>query len=365
LAVDLVVGARPNLVKLAPVLAALLRRRDRVRPRVIHTGQHFDPVMAAPLGGATSACEIVGLCVASPERPAGRLDILAAYERLLRRQRRPQGIVVFGDVHSTVAAAFAAGSAGIRLAHVEAGLRSFDPSMPEEHNRCATDALADLLFVTEQAARENLLREGCVDAAIQSVGNVMIDTLVGELEAARALRMPDALGLARGAYAYATLHRPANVDAPARLAAFVAALCAASASIPLVFPLHPRTRARLAAGGLLSRLQAEPNVRVLDPQPYRNNLSLLCDARLVLTDSGGVQDESAYLGIPCLTLRRNTERPVTLEGGLNRLVPSAPEGLVETIEHRLGEPAPPRRSIPGWDGHAAERVAQVLVREWC
>jgi UDP-N-acetylglucosamine 2-epimerase (non-hydrolysing) len=236
--------------------------------------------------------------------------------------------------------------------------------MPEELNRILTDALSALLLTTEASARDNLLAEGRPADAIHFVGNVMIDTLVSELPAARALHLPRAMGLSEREFAYVTLHRPRNVDNPDRLRAFVDVLLRLSERLPVVFVVHPRTGKQLAAGNLYGAFEGGAAIHLLEPQPYQRNLALLSAARLILTDSGGVQEEAAYLGIPCLTLRPNTERPVTLEGGLNQLVPHAPQGVLDAVERVLAAPLPEVRQIPGWDGQAGERVANVLLAAW-
>jgi UDP-N-acetylglucosamine 2-epimerase (non-hydrolysing) len=271
---------------------------------------------------------------------------------------------VVGDVNSTMACTLAAAKLGIPVAHVEAGLRSFDRSMPEEINRVVTDALADLLLVSEPAGEENLRREGVADGRIRYVGNVMIDTLVRELPAARALGVPASLGLAPSGYAYVTLHRPSNVDDPRRLGRVVEMLRALGGRLPVVFPVHPRTRERLRAAGLEAALAGAPGVRALEPLGYRESLGLMAGARLVLTDSGGVQEETTHLGVPCLTLRPNTERPVTVSLGTNTVVGEEIERVLPLVEEVLAGRGRKGRPIPGWDGHAAERVAAALAERY-
>ncbi|MCG6921943.1 MAG: UDP-N-acetylglucosamine 2-epimerase, partial [Acidobacteria bacterium] len=253
---------------------------------------------------------------------------------------------------------------GIPVAHVEAGLRSFDRTMPEEVNRVVTDALADLLLVSEPAGEENLRREGIAEDRIRYVGNVMIDTLVRELPAARECGAATTHGVEAGSYAYITLHRPSNVDDPERLSAVLSLLERLAERVPVVFPVHPRTRARLEASGLDRRLDSSPGMRRCAPLSYRESLGLMAGARVVVTDSGGVQEETTFLGVPCVTLRPNTERPVTERLGTNTVVGSDLEKAwtvtVEALDGRTREPQP----IPGWDGRAAERIAEVLASRY-
>lgn len=365
LPLDLVVGTRPNVVKLAAVLAPLEADR-RVAARVIHTGQHTDDAMFAALW-RDLGLRAPDVQLAATPGPGLREDVRARYGRLLDAGPPPRGVVVFGDVDSTLACAQAAHARGIAVAHVEAGLRSFDAAMVEERNRVATDALADLLLTSEPSGAANLLAEGAAPERIHFVGNVMIDTLLANLERARAAGTLAGLGLAGRRYAYVTLHRPANVDDPARLAAFVEALAACSRAVGLVFPVHPRTRQRLDRAGLWDRLTGLARLRWLPPQGYLANLALLDGAALVLTDSGGLQEETTALGVPCLTLRTTTERPITVERGTNRLLVDAPDGLADAVVAALAEvaterAAPPR--LPKWDGQAGARVAAVVVAAW-
>ncbi len=364
--VVLVAGARPNFMKVAPILRAWEARAPGLAPVLVHTGQHYDAAMSdvffAELGIPAPG---VHLAVGPGSHGAQTARVLEAFEAyLLGLPALPRGVVVVGDVNSTVACTLAAAKLTVPVAHVEAGLRSFDRTMPEEINRVVTDAVADLLLTSEPAGALNLSREGVDPGRVIFVGNVMIDTLVQQLEAARALGMPARLGLPPKGYALVTLHRPSNVDDPARLAELVAFLQETAARTPVVFPLHPRTRGRLEAGGLFKALDEAPGVSLLGPLSYRENLGLMEKARVVLTDSGGIQEETTFLGVPCLTLRKNTERPVTVSLGTNTLVGDdldaarASLNALEAGRYKAGV------SIEGWDGHAAERVVAALHERW-
>jgi len=291
--------------------------------------------------------------------------ILATFEeRLLALSPRPAGVVVVGDVNSTMACALAAVKVGIPVAHVEAGLRSFDRTMPEEINRLVTDVVADVLLVSEPAGETNLRREGIPPQRIRYVGNVMIDTLARELDAARALDMAGRLGLSRTNFAYVTLHRPSNVDNSERLATLVEFLIALARQLPVVFPVHPRTAERLRIAGFAARLESTPNVWLSPPLGYRESLGFMAAARLAITDSGGVQEETTFLGIPCLTLRPNTERPVTVSAGTNTVVGDDLGLAGRLVDDILAGRYKRGQTIPGWDGHAAERVVEALVDAW-
>ncbi len=362
----LVAGARPNFMKVAPLLWALAERGGPFTPRLVHTGQHYDPAMSDVFFQQLRLPPPdAHLGVGSGTHGAQTARVLEAFEEyLLASDPRPRGVVVVGDVNSTLACTLAAVKMAVPVAHVEAGLRSFDRSMPEELNRVMTDAVADVLLVSEPSGIDNLRREGVPRERIHFVGNVMIDTLVQELPAARALGMPASLGLPERGFSFVTLHRPANVDDPARLGALVGLLTRVARSAPVVFPLHPRTRERLQRSGLLARLEADGAVRLLGPLGYRESLGLIAAARFVLTDSGGIQEETTYLGVPCLTLRPNTERPVTLTEGTNRLVGDDLAAAEAAVAEILAGRFPAGRPIPGWDGQAAGRILNVLAEAW-
>jgi UDP-N-acetylglucosamine 2-epimerase (non-hydrolysing) len=353
-----VVGARPNFMKTAPVIAALARRPNAVRHTLVHTGQHYDESMSRVF------LEELGvgdpdymLDVGSGSHGAQTARVMERIEPILERER-PDVLLVPGDVNSTLAAALVASKLDIPVAHIEAGLRSYDRSMPEEINRVLTDQLASLLFTHSPEARDNLLREGVDGSRIHAVGNTMIDTLVAMRSRIRGFDAAGAHNLKPRAYLVVTLHRPALVDGPL-LASAVAALDRIAAEIPIVFPMHPRTaqamkRRNLAFSG--------PGVRVIEPLGYLEFLSLLETAAGALTDSGGIQEEATYLGIPCFTLRDNTERPVTCELGTNVLLGLAPERIAE-IPGLLAQAREWAATVPpGWDGAAAERLVDVLER---
>lgn len=351
-----VVGARPNFMKVAPLMASLSRRG--ARQRLVHTGQHFDQRMSGvffeELGLPRPDVDL-GVGSGTHGEQTGR--VMIAFERALLEGERPDLVVVPGDVNSTVAAALVAAKLGIPVAHLEAGLRSFDRSMPEELNRLVTDHLADLLLTPSPDADENLLREGIPAARIARVGNLMIDTLLAHLPRARALRVPEAMGLAPGGYAVVTLHRPANVDAPAALAPLLRALAEVARRVPVIFPVHPRTRAALAHPALAGAAAA---LRLVEPLGYLEFLSLTSSARLVLTDSGGLQEETTALGVPCVTLRENTERPVTVTEGTNQVVGLEPGRIVAAARRALDGEGPRGHRPALWDGRAGERAAEAI-----
>jgi UDP-N-acetylglucosamine 2-epimerase (non-hydrolysing) len=354
----LVAGARPNFMKIAPLLREL-RDRKAFAPRLVHTGQHYDPSMSERFFHELGIPQPdVNLGVGSGSHGAQTAEVLHRMEAILVEEA-PEALVVVGDVNSTLAASLAAAKLQIPVAHVEAGLRSFDPRMPEEINRRLTDSISRWLFTTEPEAEKNLLREGVEPARIHFVGNVMIDTLLEHLERARGLDILSRLSLGSGEYAVLTLHRPSNVDDSERLERLVDVLEEIHQEIPIVFPLHPRT-----AGALRDRLGGrELRLCTMPPLGYLEFLRLMADARLVLTDSGGIQEETTVLGVPCLTLRENTERPVTITHGTNRLVGSNPEAIRNEVRKVLDAPSP-RGSTPElWDGRAAPRIADVLERD--
>jgi UDP-N-acetylglucosamine 2-epimerase (non-hydrolysing) len=348
-----VAGARPNFMKVAPVIAALEGVGAAVR--LCHTGQHYDPEMSdtffAELGIRRPDVSFdVGPGTAAEQTGA----VMVGFERLLH-DHPTDVVVVVGDVTSTMACAIVAAKAGVLLAHVEAGLRSRDWSMPEEVNRVITDRVSDLLLAPSDDAVANLRAEGARDDQIHLVGNVMVDTLVAHLDAA--LDRPLPAGLSAGGYGVVTLHRPSNVDDAASLATMLSALGDVATQLPLVFPCHPRTRHALEG------IELPPGLGLLPPLGYLDFLGLQARAALVLTDSGGVQEESTVLGVPCLTLRHTTERPITVTEGTNRVVGTDPAAIVAAARDVLSNPPTPRRPAL-WDGRAGERIAAAIDGVW-
>ncbi len=353
-----VVGARPNFVKIAPIMAELAEY-PYVSTTLVHTGQHYDAQMSDSF---FANLEIprpdVNLKVQAPGAVAQIAEIMTRIEPVIE-QTRPDVVIVVGDVNSTVAATLTAVKLGRRVAHVEAGLRSFDRSMPEEVNRVLTDAVSDLLFTTEMSGNQNLAREGIPADRVHLVGNVMIDTLFRYRERARQSDVLGRLGLEPGGYAALTLHRPSNVDDEGALGLLLGAVARIQAEVPVVFPVHPRTRQRLAV--LSSRLPAMPNLLLAEPMPYLDFVQLMAEARCVLTDSGGIQEETTALGIPCLTLRQNTERPVTVTRGTNRIVGTEPDAIYKSWRE-VAEGRWPAGELPElWDGKAAGRIVRTLL----
>jgi len=352
-----VVGARPNFMKMAPILEALRAYPD-VRPFLVHTGQHYDAEMSRVFFdelGLPKPDRDLEIGSDTHARQTGR--IMIAFDELLG-ERPARLVLVVGDVNSTMACGLVAVKRGIPVAHVEAGLRSRDRSMPEEINRLVTDAISDLLFATSPDAVDNLVSEGIPRSKVHLVGNPMIDTLRRHLPAARARRAAERMGFAEGGYALVTLHRPSNVDDPRSLRGILRALDDLSARIAVLFPVHPRTRERIAALDFHPRAA----LSLCDPLGYFDFLSLLASARLVLTDSGGIQEETTSLGVPCLTLRATTERPITISEGTNRLLGADPASIVSAAEDILSGIGPPMRSPSLWDGKAGPRVADVIAR---
>lgn len=350
-----VVGARPNFVKMAPVVAAL-ERRGSFRQVVVHTGQHYDARMSDDVLADLEFPPVDRfLGVGSGTHGVQTAKVLSAFETVLL-DSEPELVVVAGDVNSTLACALAASKLGIAVAHVEAGLRSFDWTMPEEVNRVLTDRLADTLFTHSPEAVENLEAEGIGAGRVHNVGNTMIDSLRRCERRARALRAWETVGVEERAYVLVTLHRPSNVDDAARLDAIVGGLVGLAAHAEVVFPIHPRTRGRLAADGGLARLEAA-GVACIEPVAYLEFLSLQAGAGAIVTDSGGVQEEASALGVSCFTFRPNTERPITLTHGTNVLLGDDADEIADVRP----SPHPPTPcAIPLWDGRAAERVADVL-----
>ena len=373
-----VCGARPNFMKVAPVMAAVEAWNEgraepaglhgapvRFSQTLVHTGQHYDPAMSDVFFRELGLPEPDHyLQVGSGTHAEQTADVLRRLEPVLLDEL-PDLVLVVGDVNSTLAAALCAAKLQIRVAHVEAGLRSGDREMPEELNRLLTDQLADLLFTTSADADENLAREGVAAGRVHLVGNTMIDTL--ERLRAKAFEGDtlDCLGLAPQWYALVTLHRPSNVDDPERLLLVGEILTTVARRLPVVFPVHARTLERLAEARMLEVLQAAPGLQLTEPLGYLDFVAAMSSARFVLTDSGGVQEETTVLGVPCLTMRTTTERPITVSAGTNRLVDPYDAGAVlAAVDDTLAAPMPAETSRPPlWDGHAAERIVAVIA-EW-
>src|SRR5262245_15922729 len=353
-----VVGARPNFMKMAPIIAAINRRPNEASQRLAHTGQHYDEAMSAVFFGDLGMPEPeINLETRSGTPTRQMASIMAAFEEVVIAQQ-PDWVVVVGDVNSTIACALVANKLSVRVAHVEAGLRSFDRAMPEEINRALTDQLADLLLTPSADADANLMREGVPIERIERVGNVMIDTLFQQLERARNSTILDELELRPGEFAALTLHRPSNVDNPEALRRILSAVGQIARQAPVIFPAHPRTQARMREFGL----GAPAGVRVIAPLGYLDFLQLWSNARMALTDSGGLQEETTALGVPCLTLRENTERPITIEQGTNRLVGSDPARIIGAAREILsGGVSSAARAPELWDGHAADRIVDALI----
>ncbi len=367
--IDLVAGARPNFMKLAPVVRALKNNSETLVERdlswrIVHTGQHYDQRMNDVFFRELDIPQPdVNLEVGSGSHGAQTARILERYETHLLNNRAA-ATVVFGDVNSTVACALAAVKLEIPVVHVEAGLRSFDRSMPEEINRVVTDALSQMLLVSEPSGVKNLKREGVDEKRIHLVGNVMMDTLVHELSRAKKSDILSRLDLGEGQpYGLITLHRPANVDDPAVFKPILDCLVSFSEKLPMVFPVHPRTRKAIDQFGFESLINGVSSFRCVSPLPYRDNLRLMSGASVVLTDSGGMQEETTFLKVPCLTLRNNTERPITVEMGTSRLVGSDPEKISEGLKDILQGSWPEGKDIPRWDGQAGKRIVEILLSQ--
>lgn len=359
-----VVGARPNFMKMAPIIEVMNRYPEHFRHLLVHTGQHYDECMSrAFFEDLGIPRPDVDLEVGSGSHAEQTARIMVAFEKVCLDQR-PDLVIVVGDVNSTMACSITAKKLGIKVAHVEAGLRSRDMSMPEEINRLCTDILCDYLFTTDPLADANLRAEGVDEEKIHFVGNVMIDTLLKHRDLAARLELIETLGLAPGAYATLTLHRPSNVDDRDTLAGILEALSEIASELPIVFPIHPRTRQRVEQFGLSRHLSCGDRVRgvwATESMGYLEFLHLNINARMVLTDSGGLQEETTVLGVPCITLRHNTERPITCIQGTNRLAGNRKEAIIEAAREVLAGRTPVGRIPERWDGRAAERIVQVLL----
>ncbi|ARK11354.1 UDP-N-acetylglucosamine 2-epimerase (non-hydrolyzing) [Fibrella sp. ES10-3-2-2] len=356
-----IVGARPNFMKVAPLHRAFSKQQG-VKSKIVHTGQHYDTRMSGVFFdqlGLPIPHHYLGVTTGTQTQQTA--DILVKFEAVIQVEQ-PDWVVVVGDVTSTLACALVAVRMGVRVAHVEAGLRSGDRSMPEEINRILTDNLADLLFVTEQAGLDNLQREGINSSKVRFVGNVMIDSLVHYRAKAGQQDTVGTLGLSPGGYVLLTMHRPSNVDSASGLQAIAQIALDAAQHSPVVFPVHPRTRANLIRYGLLDQLADQPAIRLLEPQGYLEFLNLMEHAQAVVTDSGGIQEETTYLQVPCLTLRTSTERPCTVTLGTNLLLPDLNPATVQTHLAAIRTGTAKKGTLPPlWDGYAAERIAAILA----
>lgn len=363
-----IVGARPNFMKIAPIMRAFAQPESTLSARLLHTGQHYDAAMKHAFFDQLSIPEPdVDLGVGSGTHAQQTADIMKRFEPVLDAAP-PLAVLVVGDVNSTIACALVAVKKGIPVIHVEAGLRSGDRSMPEEINRILTDQLSELLFITEADARDNLTREGIAPEKVHFVGNVMIDSLRYNLNKAvpaetTLVAANCGIGDAAGAeYGVVTLHRPSNVDDPAVLARLLQVLAKISLRTPLLFPIHPRTESCIAAGGL-DGLLTDSKITTIGPQGYLEMLGLMKDAKVVLTDSGGIQEETTALGVPCITLRENTERPITVSQGTNTIVGTDADVILACYENVIKTGGKVGRIPELWDGESAQRIVKI-INEW-
>ena len=356
-----VVGARPNFMKVAPIVAAMKQRPQKFLPLVVHTGQHYDSAMSDSFFTDLNLPKPdTHLGVGSGTHAAQTAAVMERFEPVVLREK-PDWVLVVGDVNSTIACALVCVKLGVKVAHVEAGLRSRDRTMPEEINRLLTDQIADLLFTPSPDADANLIAEGIPKERIRFVGNVMIDSLQRNLEVARKLQTREQLSLNGIDYALLTLHRPSNVDMRESFERILAALEVIAAKLPIIFPVHPRTQKTIAELGLSERVAAIKGLRPTEPLGYLDFLNLSSSARLVLTDSGGIQEETTALGVPCLTLRENTERPITVEMGTNVIVGTDTQRIVsEAMAALNGSAKKAGRQPPLWDGRTSERILDAL-----
>jgi len=355
----LVVGARPNFIKAAPLMKELQNNSDKFETVMIHTGQHYDRQLSDLFFGELGMPKPdIFLGVGSGSHAVQTAGIMIALEKALQ-ELQPDLVVVFGDINSTLAAAVVSAKLCIRLAHVEAGLRSFDRTMPEEINRMVTDRLSDFLFVSEKSGMVNLSGEGVPEEKIFFTGNIMIDSLVGNLKAARGSKIHERLELSPGNYIALTMHRPGNVDTVEKLVELMQCILSISEELPVVFPCHPRTAKRFEEFDI-ENVKNNSSLKIVEPLGYLDFLKLQSEAKLVVTDSGGIQEETTYLGVPCLTIRENTERPVTVEIGTNTICGTDPENIIENVRQILKSDQK-QGSIPElWDGHTASRIVEIL-----
>lgn len=368
LKVILVAGARPNFMKISPLICAINKHNEGLVSEInkiicilVHTGQHYDIEMSEVFFNDLGLPRPnINLEVGSASHAIQTAKIMTRFERVCITEN-PDWILVVGDVNSTMACTLVAAKLGIKVGHVEAGLRSFDRSMPEEINRIVTDTLSDLLFTPSEDADKNLIKEGISEKKIKRVGNIMVDTLIANLEKARKLRPYDTFGLNGNSFVYVTLHRPSNVDNRLNLTCIIECLAKLSYDLPVIFSLHPRTKKHLISFGLLEKANHIPSLFLTEPLSYHDSISLIDKARFVLTDSGGIQEETTFLKIPCLTLRPNTERPITISQGTNKL--TCPELLEKDIEYLLNDNCRKGKIPELWDGMTGERIIGILLQE--
>jgi len=362
--IELIVGARPNFMKSAPLMKELARHPDIFETQLIHTGQHYNHELSQLFFDQLKMPQPdMYLGVGSGSHAEQTAKIMVSLEKILVEQK-PDLIVVFGDVNSTLAAAVVASKLWIKIAHVEAGLRSFDNSMPEEINRIVTDRLSDYLFVTEKSGITNLKNEGAADDKLFFTGNIMIDSLIGNFEIAKESKILNELSLKPQEYAALTLHRPANVDNKDTLKNILNILTEIGKDIPIVFPCHPRTQKNLEKFGLLNNINKDA-IKIIGPIGYLDFLKLQGESKFVLTDSGGIQEETTYMGIPCITLRENTERPVTIETGSNTLTGIDKAKILDAVNQIIGGKYK-TGSVPKlWDGQTAMRITDILLEKLC
>ncbi len=358
-----VAGARPNFMKIAPLSRAFELYRDKVEHKIVHTGQHYDKTMSeAFFRDLELPKPDFYLGVGSGSHAEQLAKIAVEFEKVCVGEK-PDLVIVVGDVNSTIAATLTAAKLGAKTAHVEAGLRSFDRSMPEEINRIATDSICDYCFVTEKSGMKNLKKEGFDKKRIFFVGNTMIDSLIYALPKAYRSDIIDKLGLASNEYILLTLHRPSAVDTPEKLEAMLKVLAEISEKRKIVFPIHPRTAKNIKEFGLSDIIESSENFIVIEPVGYIDFLALIVNCEFVMTDSGGIQEETSYLNIPCLTLRTSTERPITVEKGTNYLVLPEPDVVKRTALRQIESKRARKSDIPLWDGEAARRIAKIIVEE--
>ncbi len=358
-----IVGARPNFMKIAPIMEAVVKHNEdcgnRIDQLLVHTGQHYDAEMSRSFFDVLGIPQPdINLEVGSASHAVQTGEIMIRFERVIL-EHRPDAIVVVGDVNSTIACAMVASKLGVRVAHVEAGLRSFDRTMPEEINRVLTDSISDFLFTTSKLACDNLRNEGVKEEKIFFTGNVMIDTLMKHI---CRIKEPDYMR-GENEYCALTLHRPSNVDSPEKLSSVIDILEEIQSDLKIIFPLHPRTRGMAEKHGLMKRIESLKGIRLLPPVSYTDFLYIMKHSKFVLTDSGGIQEETTVMGIPCLTMRENTERPETITEGTNILVGTDRDRIMSSVEDILTGRAR-KGSVPEkWDGHATERIISILAEK--